>query len=333
MNQSHQFNQNDLQNDPQPLSHELLLAQPRGFCAGVDRAITIVERALILFGAPIYVRHEIVHNQYVVQSLRDKGVIFIDNLEDVPSGSTLIFSAHGVSQEVRQAAKNLGVQLFDATCPLVTKVHVEVVKMVREAHHVLMIGHQGHPEVEGTIGQVEAHQITLIQNLNDIAQLNFHTSQKLAYVTQTTLSVDETQSMINALKQRFPQITEPKKQDICYATQNRQDAVKIMAPRSDIVIVVGSENSSNSQRLLEIAKNYGKAAYLIDDPEKLDASWFLNVKRIGLTAGASAPEELAQKIITKIKSFSPDLAAINIKQLDGIIEDMHFPLPKGLNLT
>jgi 4-hydroxy-3-methylbut-2-en-1-yl diphosphate reductase len=313
-------------------ANELLLAQPRGFCAGVDRAITIVERALLLFGAPIYVRHEIVHNQYVVKSLREKGVIFIDDLADVPSGATLIFSAHGVSQQVREDAKNLGVQLFDATCPLVTKVHVEVIKMVREGHHVLMIGHLGHPEVEGTIGQVEKHEITLIENLQDIEKLNFQTHQKLAYVTQTTLSVDETQSMIHALKLKFPDIVAPKKQDICYATQNRQDAVKIMAPRCDVIVVVGSENSSNSQRLLEIAKNHGKAAYLVDDPDKLQANWFIHAKRIGLTAGASAPEELAQKIIAKIKSFSPELAAIKIKQLDGIIEDMHFPLPKGLNL-
>lgn len=306
---------------------DLLLAQPRGFCAGVDRAITIVEKALEKFGSPIYVRHEIVHNQYVVQGLKNKGVIFIDDLNEVPSGATLIFSAHGVSKAVRDEAKTMGVQLFDATCPLVTKVHVEVIKMVREGCHVLMIGHSGHPEVEGTIGQVDATNITLIETANDVEHLNFNSEQALAYVTQTTLSVDETQAIIKALKQKFPQIVEPKKQDICYATQNRQDAIKIMAPKVDVVIVVGSPNSSNSQRLVEIAKNFGKAAYLVDDPLQIQAAWFAGAKKIGLSAGASAPEELAQKIIQQIQSFS----ALKIQVLEGIIEDMHFPLPKGLN--
>lgn len=309
------------------VTHELLLAQPRGFCAGVDRAITIVEQALIKFGAPIYVRHEIVHNKYVVESLKAKGVVFIKHLDEVPEYATLIFSAHGVSKAIKEEAKRRALNLFDATCPLVTKVHVEVAKMAKEGMHILMIGHKGHPEVAGTIGQLESHQITLIESLQDIEQLTFPLNTPLAYVTQTTLSVDETQSMIQALKQKYPHIDEPKKQDICYATQNRQDAVKFLAPKVDLVIVVGSQNSSNSQRLLEVALNKGKKAYLIDDVNSVQADWFVNCKKIGITAGASAPEELAQSIIAKIQT----MVNCKIVQLEGIEENMHFPLPKGLS--
>jgi 4-hydroxy-3-methylbut-2-enyl diphosphate reductase len=304
----------------------ILLAQPRGFCAGVDRAIEIVERALLKFGAPIYVRHEIVHNRYVVENLIKKGVLFIEDLDEVPVGATLIFSAHGVSKEVRKEAENRGLNLFDATCPLVTKVHVEVNKMVKQECHILMIGHKGHPEVEGTMGQVDKNQITLIQNVDDVKNLVFAQNLKLAYVTQTTLSVDETRAIIEELKKKFTNIIEPKKQDICYATQNRQDAVKIMLPQVDIVIVVGSKNSSNSSRLLEIAKINNLDAYMVDDPNQIQKEWFIGKKRIGITAGASAPEELAQAIITKIKEYGIK----QVKLMDGISENMIFPLPKGL---
>ncbi|MFM2345089.1 MAG: hypothetical protein RLZZ210_1702 [Pseudomonadota bacterium] len=304
----------------------ILLAQPRGFCAGVDRAIEIVERALVKFGTPIYVRHEIVHNRYVVENLIKKGVIFIEELHEVPAGATLIFSAHGVSKAVRAEAQARELNLFDATCPLVTKVHVEVNKMVQQECHILMIGHKGHPEVEGTMGQVDPSQITLIQNVDDVNSLVFDVDTKLAYVTQTTLSVDETKSIINALKQKFNNIIEPKKQDICYATQNRQDAVKIMLPQVDIVIVVGSKNSSNSSRLLEIAKMNNLDAYMVDNANQIQKEWFNGKKRIGITAGASAPEELAQSIIFQIKEFGIK----NVRLMDGISENMIFPLPKGL---
>jgi 4-hydroxy-3-methylbut-2-enyl diphosphate reductase len=304
----------------------ILLAQPRGFCAGVDRAIEIVERALVKFGTPIYVRHEIVHNRYVVENLIKKGVIFIEELHEVPAGATLIFSAHGVSKAVKAEAQARELNLFDATCPLVTKVHVEVNKMVQQECHILMIGHKGHPEVEGTMGQVDPSQITLIQNVDDVNSLVFDVDTKLAYVTQTTLSVDETKSIINALKQKFNNIIEPKKQDICYATQNRQDAVKIMLPQVDIVIVVGSKNSSNSSRLLEIAKMNNLDAYMVDNANQIQKEWFNGKKRIGITAGASAPEELAQSIIFQIKEFGIK----NVRLMDGISENMIFPLPKGL---
>ncbi len=302
----------------------ILLAQPRGFCAGVDRAIEIVEKALLKFGAPIYVRHEIVHNRYVVEDLKRKGVVFIEDLNEVPRGSTLIFSAHGVSLAVKQQAQERGLNLFDATCPLVTKVHIEVHKMVQQGYYIIMIGHKGHPEVEGTMGQVDAKNICLVQNIADVNALN--TTSPVAYVTQTTLSVDETKNIIDALKQKFPHIAEPKKQDICYATQNRQDAVKIMLPKIDIMIVVGSKNSSNSSRLLEIAVQESMQAYMIDDPDQLQEEWFIGKKRIGLTAGASAPEELAQTIIQKIKSYGIK----HVKIMDGISENMVFPIPKGL---
>jgi 4-hydroxy-3-methylbut-2-en-1-yl diphosphate reductase len=304
----------------------ILLAQPRGFCAGVDRAIEIVEKALVKFGAPIYVRHEIVHNRYVVDNLKQKGVVFIEDLDEVPHGSTLIFSAHGVSLAIKKQAQERGLNLFDATCPLVTKVHVEVHKMVQQGYHIIMIGHKGHPEVEGTMGQVSHQHICLVQNIEDVALLEFSENYPLAYVTQTTLSVDETKNIIAALKHKFAHITEPKKQDICYATQNRQDAVKIMLPKIDLMIVVGSQNSSNSSRLLEIAKQKAMQAYMIDDPKQLQAEWFENKKRIGLTAGASAPEELAQAIIQQIKSYGIN----QVKIMDGISENMVFPLPKGL---
>jgi 4-hydroxy-3-methylbut-2-en-1-yl diphosphate reductase len=309
----------------------LLLANPRGFCAGVDRAIEIVEKALLKYGSPIYVRHEIVHNKYVVDDLKSKGVIFIENLAEVPVhiNATLIFSAHGVSKQVRQQAANMGVNLFDATCPLVTKVHVEVNKMAQSGHHIIMIGHSGHPEVEGTMGQVNPSQITLIQNIDEAINLNIGepNSLLLAYVTQTTLSVDETSNIINILQKKYPHIVHPKKQDICYATQNRQDAVKIMLPQVELIIVVGSPNSSNSVRLLELAKQSNLPAYLIDNPDNIQEQWFNGKKRIGLTAGASAPEKLAQSIIDKIKSYGIK----QIKHMDGTPENMVFPLPKGLN--
>ncbi len=321
VSENNNYNEDDILNEPY-----VLLAQPRGFCAGVDRAIEIVERALIKFGAPIYVRHEIVHNRYVVDDLVKKGVVFIEDLDEVPAGATLIFSAHGVSKSVREEAEKRSLNLFDATCPLVTKVHVEVNKMVQQKCHILMIGHKGHPEVEGTMGQADKHQITLIQNIQDVNNLNFSSDTRLAYVTQTTLSVDETRNIIQALKEKFSNIIEPKKQDICYATQNRQDAVKIMLPKVDIVIVVGSKNSSNSSRLLEIAKINNLDAYMVDNPNQIKKEWFAGKKRIGITAGASAPEELAQSIISKIKEYGIK----QVRLMDGISENMTFPLPKGL---
>ena len=292
---------------------EILLAQPRGFCAGVDRAITIVEQALQKFGAPIYVRHEIVHNA------------FIDEVSEVPAGQTVIFSAHGVSPAVRQEAEERGLKIFDATCPLVTKVHVEVAKMRREGMHIIMIGHRGHPEVEGTMGQAP-DGIQLVENIKDVEALDIPTNAPVAYVTQTTLSVDETKEIVDALKSKYPAIAQPKKQDICYATQNRQDAVKFMAPQVDLVIVVGSPNSSNSNRLRELSEKLGVVSYMVDQPSQLKSEWFVGKKRVGLTAGASAPESLAQSIIERIKELGPK----NVRTLDGIVENTSFPLPKGL---
>ena len=304
---------------------EILLAQPRGFCAGVDRAIEIVERAIQLHGAPIYVRHEIVHNAYVVEDLRKKGAIFIEQLEEVPSGNTVIFSAHGVSKSVRADAEARGLRVYDATCPLVTKVHVEVAKMRDEGLDIVMIGHKGHPEVEGTMGQV-AEGMYLVEDIADVEALKLRDPQRVAFVTQTTLSVDDAAEIISALKARFPAIREPKKQDICYATQNRQDAVKFMAPQCDVVIVVGSPNSSNSNRLREVAEKRGIPAYMVDAPEQIDPQWLAGKRRIGLTAGASAPEALAQEIIRRLH----ELGARNVRALEGIEENISFPLPRGL---
>ena len=306
-------------------SGEILLAQPRGFCAGVDRAITIVEQALEKFGAPIYVRHEIVHNAYVVNDLRSRGAVFVDELSEVPAGNTVIFSAHGVAPAVRREAEARGLKIFDATCPLVTKVHVEVTKMRKEGMHIIMIGHRGHPEVEGTMGQAP-DGIQLVENVKDVEALDIPANDPVAYVTQTTLSVDETKEIVDALKRKYPAIAQPKKQDICYATQNRQDAVKFMAPQVDLVIVVGSPNSSNSNRLRELSEKLGVVSYMVDQPSQLKPEWFVGKKRVGLTAGASAPESLAQSIIERIKELGPK----NVRALDGIVENTSFPLPKGL---
>jgi 4-hydroxy-3-methylbut-2-enyl diphosphate reductase len=304
---------------------EILMAQPRGFCAGVDRAINIVEEAITRFGAPIYVRHEIVHNAYVVKDLREKGAVFVEELHEIPQGGIVVFSAHGVSQEVRRDAEARGLQVYDATCPLVTKVHLEVVKMCKDGFTVLMIGHAGHPEVEGTMGQVK-EGVYLIETIADIAGLNFDANEKIAFVTQTTLSVDETKEIVKALTEKFPKIVQPRKQDICYATQNRQDAVKFMAPQVEVVIVVGSKASSNSNRLRELAEKLGVPAYMVDAPEQLQAEWFEGKKRVGLTAGASAPESLAQLIAAKIQEFGPR----SVRALDGVVEDVTFSLPKNL---
>ena len=306
-------------------SGEILLAQPRGFCAGVDRAITIVEQALEKFGAPIYVRHEIVHNAYVVNDLRSRGAVFVDELSEVPAGNAVIFSAHGVAPAVRREAEARGLKIFDATCPLVTKVHVEVTKMRKEGMHIIMIGHRGHPEVEGTMGQAP-DGIQLVENVKDVEALDIPANDPVAYVTQTTLSVDETKEIVDALKRKYPAIAQPKKQDICYATQNRQDAVKFMAPQVDLVIVVGSPNSSNSNRLRELSEKLGVVSYMVDQPSQLKPEWFVGKKRVGLTAGASAPESLAQTIIERIKELGPK----NVRTLDGIVENTSFPLPKGL---
>lgn len=305
---------------------EVLLAQPRGFCAGVDRAIEIVERVLALHGAPVYVRHEIVHNTYVVNDLRRKGAIFVESLEQVPAGATLVFSAHGVAQAVREQAHSRGFQVFDATCPLVTKVHVEVAKMRAQSYEIVMIGHKGHPEVEGTMGQAQ-DGMHLIEEVSDIAKLKIIDESKVAYVTQTTLSVDDTKQIIQALKERFPAIHEPKKPDICYATQNRQDAVRVMAPLCDLIIVVGSPNSSNSNRLREVAEKSGIPAYRVDAPEQIQPAWLVNKHRIGVTAGASAPETLVQSVVTKLR----ELGAVRVRTLEGVEENISFPLPRGLN--
>ena len=306
-------------------NNEILMAQPRGFCAGVDRAINIVKEALIRYGAPIYVRHEIVHNAYVVNELREKGAVFVEDLNEVPKGAILVFSAHGVSQEVRKDAQERGLQVYDATCPLVTKVHHEVVKMCKDGFTVLMIGHAGHPEVEGTMGQVQKG-IFLIEKVSDIDTLSFPSDEKLAFVTQTTLSVDETKEIVTALTKKFPKIVQPRKQDICYATQNRQDAVKFMAPQVEVVIVVGSASSSNSNRLRELSEKLGVPSYMVDAPEQLKPEWFVGKKRIGLTAGASAPESLAQSIAARIQEFGPR----QVRALDGVVEDVTFSLPKNL---
>jgi 4-hydroxy-3-methylbut-2-en-1-yl diphosphate reductase len=307
---------------------EILLAQPRGFCAGVDRAIEIVERALAQFGAPIYVRHEIVHNAYVVADLRSKGAIFIEELADVPAGNTVIFSAHGVSRAVQEEARERGLTVFDATCPLVTKVHMEVAKMRREGREVIMIGHEGHPEVEGTMGQTDAGMY-LVETVDDVRRLNVTDPDLLAYVSQTTLSVDDTTDIIAALKEKFPNIVEPKKGDICYATTNRQEAVKFMAPQVDLVIVVGSPNSSNSNRLREVAEKMGVPAYMVDNAAQIKPDWLLGKQRIGVTAGASAPEVLVQAVINHLKEG----ALRSVRILDGIEENVTFPMPKGLGGT
>jgi len=304
---------------------EVLLANPRGFCAGVDRAIEIVERALVLYGAPIYVRHEVVHNRSVVQDLRAKGAIFVEELAEVPEGATVIFSAHGVSQAVKREAEGRRLKVFDATCPLVTKVHVEVSKMRGAGREIVMIGHRGHPEVEGTMGQSE-EGIYLVEKPEDVARLPVRAGNKLAFVTQTTLSVDDTRQTINALRERFPAIVGPKKDDICYATQNRQDAVKALAKRCDVVIVVGSPNSSNSTRLREVAEREGVAAYMLDNAADLDPAWVAGKGVVGVTAGASAPELLVQQVVERLKA----LGAGRVGELEGIAERVTFPLPKGL---
>ncbi|VWX33479.1 4-hydroxy-3-methylbut-2-enyl diphosphate reductase [Limnobacter sp. 130] len=305
---------------------EISLAQPRGFCAGVDRAIEIVERALQQFGSPIYVKHEIVHNKTVVEDLRGKGAIFVDELEDVPTGSTVVFSAHGVSQDVRSQAESLGLKVFDATCPLVTKVHVEVSKMRAQGCEIIMIGHEGHPEVEGTMGQVN-DGIYLVETEEDVARLAIAAGTPLAFVTQTTLSVDDASKVIAALKAKFPDIREPKKADICYATQNRQDAVKFMARQVQLVLVVGSPSSSNSNRLREVAEKLGVPAKLIENADSLEQTWFEGVKHIGLTAGASAPEHLVQGVVKRLKEWG----ALSVRNLEGVEENIAFPMPKGLN--
>jgi 4-hydroxy-3-methylbut-2-enyl diphosphate reductase len=304
---------------------QIMLANPRGFCAGVDRAIAIVERALELYGAPIYVRHEVVHNRFVVESLREKGAIFIEELSDVPAGATLIYSAHGVPQSVRREADARGLRVFDATCPLVTKVHVEVKKMREAGLEIVMIGHAGHPEVEGTMGQADGGMY-LVETVADVDGLQVADPAKLAYVTQTTLSVDETREIVEALRRRFPAIQGPKKDDICYATQNRQDAVKDLADRCDVVVVVGSPNSSNSNRLREVAALKGVDAYMVDNAELLVPAWFAGKARIGVTAGASAPEVLVQQVIARIQ----ELSSGSVEELPGVEESTVFSLPPGL---
>src|SRR3954463_5078126 len=307
-----------------PAAMDVLLANPRGFCAGVERAIEIVERALEQYGAPIYVRHEIVHNKYVVDDLRAKGAVFVEELDEVPPGATVIFSAHGVSKTVQADAERRGLKVFDATCPLVTKVHVEVSKMLRDGYEIVMIGHRGHPEAEGTMGQA-SHGMHLVETVEDVAALA-PASDRLAYVTQTTLSVDDAAVIVGALRKRFPSIRGPKRDDICYATQNRQDAVKFMAPQCDVVIVVGSPNSSNSNRLREVAENIGAQAYMVDRASDLKPEWITGKTRVGVTAGASAPEVLVTEVIARLRS----LGAKNVRQLAGIEETVVFSLPRGL---
>jgi 4-hydroxy-3-methylbut-2-enyl diphosphate reductase len=304
---------------------EVLLAEPRGFCAGVDRAIEIVERAIAKFGAPIYVRHEIVHNTYVVNDLKAKGAIFIEDLAEVPPGATLVFSAHGVSRAVRDEARARGFSIFDATCPLVTKVHVEVAKLHKEGYEFIMIGHKGHPEVEGTMGQLH-EGIYLVEEVADVAGAPVKNPERLAVVTQTTLSVDDAAEILAAVKRRFPAVREPKKQDICYATQNRQDAVKVLAPKVDVLVVVGSPTSSNSNRLRELAERLGTPAYMVDAPEDLLPAWFEGRPRVGLTAGASAPEILVDHVIERLRA----MGALSVRKMPGVEETVHFPLPKGL---
>ena len=310
-----------------PEEREVVLAAPRGFCAGVDRAIDIVEHALAKFGRPIYVRHEIVHNTHVVSDLRTRGAIFVESLDEVPAGATLVFSAHGVSKALREEADRRGFRVFDATCPLVTKVHVEVAKLAREGYEFIMIGHSGHPEVEGTMGQLEG-SMYLVEDEADVARLQVAQTEKLAVVTQTTLSVDDAAAIMEALKTRFPAIRQPKQQDICYATQNRQDAVKLLSRQADLVIVVGSPTSSNSNRLAELASRLGVPAYLIDDASALQMQWFEGVRTVGITSGASAPEVLVQGVVARIR----EMGVISLRNMDGVQEPMVFPLPKGLRL-
>ena len=304
---------------------EVLLAEPRGFCAGVDRAIEIVERALTKFGAPIYVRHEIVHNTYVVNDLKTKGAIFIEDLAEVPAGATLVFSAHGVSQAIRREASERGFTIFDATCPLVTKVHVEMAKLRKEGYDFIMIGHKGHPEVEGTVGQL-TEGIHLVEDVADVEQVPVDSSTRLAVVTQTTLSVDDAAEILAAVKRRFPNVREPKQQDICYATQNRQDAVKVLAPQVDVMVVVGSLSSSNSNRLREVAERLGTDAYMVDSADDLKPEWFAGKSRVGLTAGASAPEILVTQVVERLRA----LGAVSVRSTPGVLETVHFPLPMGL---
>ncbi len=304
---------------------EVLLAEPRGFCAGVDRAIEIVERAITKFGAPIYVRHEIVHNTYVVNDLKTKGAIFIEDLAEVPPGATLVFSAHGVSQAIRREAAERGFTVFDATCPLVTKVHVEMAKLRKEGYDFIMIGHKGHPEVEGTIGQL-SEGIHLVEDVEDVGRVHVDAATQLAVVTQTTLSVDDAAEILAAVKRRFPNVREPKQQDICYATQNRQDAVKVLAPNVDVLVVVGSLSSSNSNRLREVAQRLGTDAYMVDSADDLKPEWFVGKSRVGLTAGASAPEILVKQVVERLRS----LGAVSVRSMPGVLETVHFPLPMGL---
>ena len=305
---------------------DILLANPRGFCAGVDRAIAIVERALAKYGAPIYVRHEVVHNRYVVEDLKAKGAVFVEVLDEVPAGSTVVFSAHGVPKSVRAEAAGRGLRVFDATCPLVTKVHAEVAQMRAQGREIVMIGHGGHPEVEGTMGQCDGG-IYLVESVADVERLTVTSVDALAYVTQTTLSVDDAAAIVAALKARYPRIVGPKKEDICYATQNRQDAVKFMAPQADVVIVVGSANSSNSNRLREVAAKRGVPAYMIDRAHELQAEWLTGKTCVGVTAGASAPEVLVQEVLARLAA----LGARSVRELDGVAERVVFPLPKGLS--
>ena len=307
---------------------EILLANPRGFCAGVERAIAIVERALDQYGPPIYVRHDIVHNRFVVGNLRKKGAIFVDELTEVPAGAMVIFSAHGVSKAVQSEAAARGLKVFDATCPLVTKVHVEVAKMLQAGRELVMIGHRGHPEAEGTMGQAKSG-MHLIETVSDAEQLEVRDPERLAYVTQTTLSVDDAAAIVEVLKRRFPAIVGPKKDDICYATQNRQDAVKFLVPHCDVVIVVGSPNSSNSNRLREVAKNLGTPAYMVDDASQIERAWLEGCSRVGVTAGASAPESLVREVVARLESFG----AGSVSQLAGVEENVVFPMPKGLGGT
>ncbi|SEQ90237.1 4-hydroxy-3-methylbut-2-enyl diphosphate reductase [Nitrosomonas sp. Nm51] len=311
----------------------VLLSNPRGFCAGVDRAIGIVERALSMHGAPIYVRHEVVHNRFVVEDLERKGAVFVETLDEVPKDSILIFSAHGVSHAVRREAAERELQVFDATCPLVTKVHVEVAKMRKEGKEIIMIGHQGHPEVEGTMGQAEGADkgMYLVETEGDVENLQVKDESNLAYVTQTTLSVDDAARVVDALKRRFPLITGPKKDDICYATQNRQDAVKKMVKQCDLVIVVGSPNSSNSNRLCEVARNASVEAYMVDNAQQLTDNWFVNKHQIGITAGASAPEILVQQVIARIRQIGAEQTGeeVSVEELGGVVESVVFPLPRA----
>jgi 4-hydroxy-3-methylbut-2-enyl diphosphate reductase len=304
---------------------EIIMAEPRGFCAGVDRAIDIVEHALSKFGAPIYVRHEIVHNTHVVDDLRARGAIFIEDLDDVPPDATLVFSAHGVPKEVEHEAARRGFRLFDATCPLVTKVHVEVAKLHKEGYEFIMIGHKGHPEVEGTMGQLPSG-IHLVEDAKDVTKIKPLQTHKLAVVTQTTLSVDDAAEIMAAVRLHFPMVREPKQQDICYATQNRQDAIKVLSPQVDIVIVVGSPTSSNSNRLRDVAAKYGTPSYMVDNASELQAQWLEGKHKIGLTAGASAPDILVQQVIARLR----ELGAVSVRTLEGIQETVKFPLPKGL---